>query len=168
MGDTILIYSIWKSPVGLIAAAAGGCGLCRISLNIDESGFIAKLEKEYQCKPVRSSSSFNLLERKFDAYFEGRNKDIKCKLDLKKTTCFQRQVWRVLTQIPYGQTRSYKWVADKMGKPTASQAVGQANAANPFPIVIPCHRVISSNGALGGYSAGAGIKQQLLSLEASL
>ena len=82
-------------------------------------------------------------------------------------TEFQRTAWAVLELIPYGQTLSYKAQAAQMGQPLAQRAVGQANGENPLPILIPCHRVIRSNGELGGYAGGREIKQFLINLEAS-
>lgn len=80
-------------------------------------------------------------------------------------TDFQQAVWKTLCHIPYGTTRSYKWMADQLGKPNASRAIGQANGKNPIPIIIPCHRVIQHDGSLGGYSGGLHIKEFLLTLE---
>jgi O-6-methylguanine DNA methyltransferase len=71
-------------------------------------------------------------------------------------------------EIPYGQTRSYGWLAARAGKPQAARAVGQAMAANPWPIIVPCHRVVSSNGHLGGYGGGLGMKERLLRLEGAI
>lgn len=86
-------------------------------------------------------------------------------LDLRGGTTFQVKVWTVLRQIPYGETRSYKWVASKLGDPYSVRAVGQAVGQNPVPIIIPCHRVIHENGSLGGFSGGILWKQRLLALE---
>ena len=83
-------------------------------------------------------------------------------------TEFQRQVWKALCDIPYGETRSYKQIAEAIGNPKAVRAVGMANNRNPLLIVIPCHRVIGSNGKLVGYGAGIAMKEYLLKLEKSL
>jgi len=80
-------------------------------------------------------------------------------------TSFQQAVWNTLCRIPYGETRSYKWMAEQLAKPNASRAVGNANGKNPIPILIPCHRVIHQDGSLGGYSGGLHVKQFLLALE---
>jgi len=80
-------------------------------------------------------------------------------------TTFQRRVWQGLTEIPYGEAISYGELARRIGMPGAARAVGQANGANPIPIVIPCHRVIAADGTIGGFSSGLGIKRQLLALE---
>ncbi len=87
------------------------------------------------------------------------------KLDLSSFTPFQRKVLEVVKTIPYGETKSYKWVAERMGKPRAARAVGQALKRNPYPEVIPCHRVICSDGKLGGYSKGTQKKKRILKEE---
>ena len=86
-------------------------------------------------------------------------------LDIPTGTAFQRKVWEKLLDIPYGETRSYKWLAEEVGSPKGFRAVGGANGKNPVPIIIPCHRVINSDGTLGGYSGGVWIKEFLLKLE---
>lgn len=97
-------------------------------------------------------------------YFEGKRKDFELPLAPKGTE-FQKKVWKVLQTIPYGETWSYKQVAEKIGNPKASRAVGMANNKNPISIFIPCHRVIGANGKLIGYGGGLEIKEYLLNLE---
>ena len=80
-------------------------------------------------------------------------------------TEFERKVWETLKEIPYGETRTYKWLAEKIGKPHAFRAVGNALGKNPIPIIFPCHRVIETDGSLGGYSGGTDIKRRLLEIE---
>jgi len=89
-------------------------------------------------------------------------------LDFSAATPFQRAVWQAMRDIPYGRTRSYGWLAARVGKPRAARAVGQASAANPWPIIVPCHRVVSSNGGLGGYGGGLDMKERLLLLEGAI
>jgi len=107
------------------------------------------------------------LQTQLKQYFAGKPVQFRVPLDLSTGTAFQRKVWRVLRQIPYGQTRSYAWVARRIGCPRAARAVGAACGANPVPILVPCHRVLRSNGALGGFSAGVDWKVRLLALEGS-
>ncbi len=102
-----------------------------------------------------------------DEYFELKRKKFSVQLD-ETGTSFQKKVWKELRKIPYGETASYKEVAINLGNPKAVRAVGNANAANPIPIITPCHRVINTNGNIGGYSAGIKIKEKLLELEGSL
>jgi methylated-DNA-[protein]-cysteine S-methyltransferase len=107
---------------------------------------------------------FNQLEE----YFNGKRKKFNLPLDIKGTK-FQKKVWNELSKIPYGKIVSYKKIAEKIGNKKALRAVGKASAYNPLCIIIPCHRVINSNGKLGGYSAGGLlIKERLLELEGSL
>ena len=87
------------------------------------------------------------------------------KLDQTIGTPFQKAVWEVVRQVPYGQTRAYRWVAQQIGRPRAARAVGQAVARNPFPLVVPCHRIVASDGSLGGFSAGVSLKRLLVDLE---
>lgn len=84
---------------------------------------------------------------------------------MEKGTPFQRAVWRALQKIPYGEVRTYQWVAKKIGKPKAVRAVGNACGANTLPIIIPCHRVVASDGSLGGFSGGIRWKKKLLKME---
>ncbi len=100
-------------------------------------------------------------------YLEHRRKTFSLPLDLYGTE-FQLKVWEQLQKIPYGETVSYKTIAEKIGNVKAVRAVGGANGANPIPIIIPCHRVINENGKLGGYTGGINIKKKLLELEGRL
>jgi methylated-DNA-[protein]-cysteine S-methyltransferase len=99
------------------------------------------------------------------AYFSGEAIEISVPLKLSGHTDFQRDVWRVATEIPYGEVRTYGWVAARLGRPKTARAVGGALAQNPFPVVVPCHRVVRTDGSLGGFSAGLEWKKALLQLE---
>jgi methylated-DNA-[protein]-cysteine S-methyltransferase len=112
-------------------------------------------------------ASFGDLPERLRIYLEGKPVDFPDKLDLAGATCFQKSVWRVVRTIPYRGTKSYGWVASQLDLPQAARAVGQALARNPLPIVIPCHRVIGSDGSLGGFSGGVETKKYLLRLEAA-
>lgn len=105
------------------------------------------------------------LLRELDAYFGGSGKGISWPITLITGTEFERKVWLSLREIPHGSTRTYKWVARRVGRPLAMRAVGQALGKNPLPIVLPCHRVIASDGTLGGFAPGPEIKRKLLNLE---
>ena len=100
-------------------------------------------------------------------YFAGVRKEFKIPFDIAGTE-FQKKVWKELQKIPYGKTASYKKIAEKVGGSSYVRAVGRANSQNPIPIIIPCHRVINTNGKIGGYSLGISIKEKLLELEGSL
>jgi methylated-DNA-[protein]-cysteine S-methyltransferase len=114
---------------------------------------------------VLSQKPFADLIKRLKDYFAGKRVEFPDELDLTSATDFQRQVWRITQTIPYGETRSYGWIAEKMGK-RGARAVGQALARNRLPVIIPCHRVLASDGDLGGYSGGVGIKESLLRREA--
>jgi methylated-DNA-[protein]-cysteine S-methyltransferase len=121
-------------------------------------------------KPVRTlvpdvPPFLRRLTSQLQAYAEGQPASFDFPLDLSSGTLFQQKVWHALGGIPHGQTRSYAWVARKMGRPKAARAVGAACGANPVPIIIPCHRVIASDGSLGGFSGGLRWKKRLLGLE---
>ncbi len=112
-----------------------------------------------------SPKSNGNIEKQLIEYLDGKRRIFKVKLDLKGTP-FQQKVWEALQEIPYGQTATYKDIAVKIGRPKAVRAVSNAVGANPIAIIIPCHRVICSNGSLGGYRWGARNKLKLLKLEA--
>lgn len=101
------------------------------------------------------------------AYLSGHRTTFPDKLDLSQATHFQHEVWEKTRLIPYGETRSYAWVAEQIKKPRAMRAVGQALGKNPIPIIVPCHRVVASDGKLGGFGGGVEMKRHLLSLESS-
>jgi methylated-DNA-[protein]-cysteine S-methyltransferase len=103
--------------------------------------------------------------RQLRAYFAGELRSFTLPLDAQGTEFYQR-VWRLLVSIPYGETRSYRWLAEAAGSPRGFRAVGQANARNPIAIIVPCHRVIAADKSLGGYAYGLGMKRRLLDLEA--
>ena len=107
-----------------------------------------------------------LIER-LQTYFGGQKVAFPDRLDLSGATLFQRRVWEATRLIPYGETRSYCWVAGQLGRPEAARVVGQALGKNPVTIIVPCHRVLTSSGNLGGFRGGLEMKRHLLSLEAS-
>ena len=98
-------------------------------------------------------------------YFEKGRQEFTCETIFFEGTEFEKKVWNTLKKIPYGETRTYKWLAEEIGKPHAFRAVGNALGKNPIPIIFPCHRVIEADGSIGGYSSGVDIKRRLLELE---
>lgn len=105
------------------------------------------------------------LRSDFRVYFAGQKVKFDYMSDLEDFTPFQRAVWAAMRTIPYGETRSYQWIARRIGRPRAARAVGSACGRNPLAIVQPCHRVVGSNGKLGGFSGGLDLKKALLKLE---
>lgn len=125
------------------------------------------LEKQRIPMEIDSENTFlNQAELQLNEYFKGERTEFDIPLDIQGTE-FQKQVWKQLIKIPYGETRSYKDIARAVNNSKASRAIGNANGQNPICIIIPCHRVISSDGSLGGYSGGINIKKKLLKLEKS-
>ncbi len=105
------------------------------------------------------------IKNQLSEYFHSQRTSFEIKTSFENATHFEIMVWNVLKEIPYGETRTYKWLAQKIGNPRATRAVGQALKRNPIPIIFPCHRIIESKGSIGGYSAGVNIKRSLLDLE---
>lgn len=143
--------SIIKTPIGNIEIT-------------EDNGKIISIKKTE--KNIISTDNKILLqaEKELEEYFDGKRKKFTLPLDLRGTD-FQLRVWNVLREIPYGETRSYKEVALAAGNEKASRAVGMANNKNPILIVVPCHRVIGSNGAMTGFACGLDVKKKLLELE---
>ncbi len=104
------------------------------------------------------------IKDQFREFLSGRRRGFSLRYILEGTD-FEKQVWQLTATIPYGETRTYKWIAERMNKPRSVRAVGQALKKNPLPLIIPCHRVIKSDGDLGGYSSGVDIKRRLLEME---
>jgi methylated-DNA-[protein]-cysteine S-methyltransferase len=148
------------TPLGTVGVSFSGKGITEIELpqagKGRRGGQVAAI-----CGPSVERKAAKLLRK----YFSGKRVTFDVPLDLQQATAFQRAVWKAAAAIPYGETRSYAWIARRIGRPKAARAVGQALGANPVPVIIPCHRVISSSGALGGFSGGLGMKERLLRLE---
>jgi methylated-DNA-[protein]-cysteine S-methyltransferase len=150
-----MIFTILDMPIGPLAVAWNDAGA------IAEIRFFGRADPGW----ARDDSAFDDVTAQLDEYFAERRQTFDLPLAPEGTT-FQLAVWRQLTLIPYGETRSYLDVANAIGRPAACRAVGAANGANPLPIVLPCHRVIGSNGSLTGFGGGLSLKRQLLGMEA--
>ncbi len=148
-----LIYNIFDSPFGKTGIAITPYGVCRVILSItEESEFVETLKTIYH-SPKKEPRQLKVIEKEFHLYFSGKLKKFSFKVDLRKGTYFQQRVWQKLTLIPFGETRSYQWLATEIfGK-------------NPVPLIIPCHRVIQKNGTLGGFTGGTHLKRYLINLE---
>jgi methylated-DNA-[protein]-cysteine S-methyltransferase len=151
-------YTQIESPVGPLLLAADDAGLRQILFVNGRSP--AHPDPSWTENPA----PFKEAIRQLHSYFAGELEDFELPL-APEGTVFQLKVWKRLCDIPYGETISYGELARRLNKPNASRAVGLANGSNPIPIVIPCHRVIGSNGKLTGYGGGLPIKEKLLALE---
>jgi methylated-DNA-[protein]-cysteine S-methyltransferase len=154
----MIYYQYLKSPVGKLLVAGNNKGLHLISFPKGKKRDFPKAHWKEDQKPLKE------VLRQLEAYFAGTLKTFSLDLCL-NVPPFQKKVLTALRQVPYGETISYGELAKNVGNPKASRAVGQANARNPIPIVIPCHRVIGSNGKLTGFGGGISVKQTLLDLE---
>ncbi|HHT97563.1 MAG TPA: methylated-DNA--[protein]-cysteine S-methyltransferase [Clostridiales bacterium] len=150
---------IYKTKIGLLLISADEIGITNIDF-VNESDF-----NEYSNKyNMQETAVLKEAKKQLDEYLKGSRQVFNLPLNLKGSE-FQMKVWDVLRQIPYGETWTYKKVAEKIGNPKASRAVGMANNKNPLMIVVPCHRVIGTNGKLIGYAGGLDLKKRLLELE---
>jgi O-6-methylguanine DNA methyltransferase len=167
--DSMIAYNRIKTQLGEILAASSDKGLCWLSLSAGgEEDFLGWIKKHFaDCRIIqRDNQIIQDTEMQIKEYLAGARKEFSLPLDLRGTV-FQRRVWHALLQIPYGTTVSYKDIAVAIDNPRAVRAVGQANNKNPVSIVVPCHRVIGSDGSLVGYGGGLEVKKALLKLEGS-
>jgi methylated-DNA-[protein]-cysteine S-methyltransferase len=153
-----VIYTHIGTPIGKLLVARGEHGLTAI--HFEKNGVPAPPREEW----TRDEAAFDDVQEQFRAYFGRELQTFDLPLAPRGTT-FQLDVWSALRSIRYGETRSYQQLARMIGREKAVRAVGAANAANPLPIVIPCHRVIGSNGSLTGFGGGMVVKRFLLDLE---
>jgi methylated-DNA-[protein]-cysteine S-methyltransferase len=149
-------YDTVAAPWGTVYVIFNSEGITRICLTQDQ------FRREFD-KTV-SKKNHPIASRELVEYFQRKRQHFSIPLVMQGTT-FQAKVWKALLDIPYGQTRSYGWIANRIGNPRSNRAVGNAVGANPIPVVVPCHRVIKGDGSLGGYYYGPEMKQQLLDIE---
>ena len=169
-GDTApgeLNYIIFNTDMGWVGILGSTKGLLGTTLPQPSAQEARQLLGAGVNYATRSPHRFEDLIERLRTYFGGHQVAFPDELDLSGATPFQRQVWGVTRLIPYGKTRSYLWVAEQIKRPGAARAVGQALSRNPLPIIVPCHRVLNSDGRLGGFSGGVEMKRRLLFLEAA-
>ena len=153
-----MFYSFLESRIGRLLLAGSGSRLQMVGF---PSG---RQAREPDDGWIRQDAPFDKARRQLSEYFEGARRTFDVELAADGTP-FQRRVWQALANIPYGETRSYGEIAAAIGNPRAAMAVGGANGSNPLPIVVPCHRVIGSDGSLTGFGGGLAAKRYLLDLE---
>jgi len=160
-----ICYSSFDSPLlKKVFVASTERGVCMVDFLKSEKAFLKRLKKRFTEEIIRDDQKNKNVLNQLKKYLKGEVQRFDCKLDFKGTP-FQKRVWSALAKIPYGQTRSYKEIARTIGDPKASRAVGNANGQNSIPLIIPCHRVIASNGGLGGFGHGIEVKRRLLEFE---
>jgi methylated-DNA-[protein]-cysteine S-methyltransferase len=160
-------WAVQDTPIGPLTLAATPEGLVRVGFG-GEDRVLDELAAEVSPRVVRLPARLDDVRHQLDEYFEGRRRRFEVRLDRRLSHGYRREVLEALSEVPYGETVSYKDLAVRTGNPGASRAVGGAMATNPIPIVVPCHRVLRSGGALGGYGGGIDVKVWLLRLEGAL
>ncbi|MBM4445862.1 MAG: methylated-DNA--[protein]-cysteine S-methyltransferase [Chloroflexi bacterium] len=164
--DDMLAFALFDTSLGWMGVVGSARGLKRVVLPQKSKELVDDQIISCGCASGNHDPAcFGDLPDRLRRYLDGEPVAFADKLDMAEATNFQQSVWQVVRNIPYGETRSYGWVAKKLDSPKAPRAVGQALARNPMPIVIPCHRVIDSTGNLGGFGGGVEIKEFLLCLE---
>jgi methylated-DNA-[protein]-cysteine S-methyltransferase len=162
--DTDVSYTVTDTPVGPLVLAATEAGVIACSYAGEEE-VTARVAGAVSPRVLRSPRRLDPVRRELDEYFEGRRREFTVPVRPVLAAPFARTVLESLRQVPYGSTTTYGGVARAIDQPTASRAVGNALNANPLCILLPCHRVLRSDGSLGGYAGGAIAKQRLLTLE---
>lgn len=159
-------YAMADSPFGPLLLATTPRGLVKVSLpGHDPEAALEDLAARISPRVLEAPDRLDQVRRELDLYFEGKLTEFDLQLDWQLSRDFRRRALRAIDRIPYGRTRSYTEIARSAGNERAVRAAGTACGANPIPIVVPCHRVLRSSGALGGYGGGLPMKEALLELE---
>jgi methylated-DNA-[protein]-cysteine S-methyltransferase len=159
-------FDVADTQIGPLLLAVTERGLCRISFDPDPDRETETLARTFGVRVLRAPRELDPVRRELDEYFEGRRRDFDLPLDLRGREGFSRDILERLASVPYGEVTTYKSLAVEAGNPRAARAVGTIMNRNPIPIVLPCHRVVGSNGSLVGYGGGLERKRLLLDLEA--
>jgi methylated-DNA-[protein]-cysteine S-methyltransferase len=158
-------YTHFETEFGWMGLLGSVAGLCRIVLPQPSQQAVLHLLVQGLPGAIADPAPFGDLPHRLRRYFSGEQVPFADELDLADATPFKRAVWLATRIIPYGEIRSYSWVAHQIGSPESLRAVGQALARNPFPIIVPCHRVLGKDGNLRGFGGGLEMKKRLLELE---
>jgi methylated-DNA-[protein]-cysteine S-methyltransferase len=159
-------FDVADTQIGPLLLAVTERGLCRISFDPEPDRETETLARMFGVRVLRAPRELDPVRRELDEYFEGRRRDFDLPLDLRGREGFSRDILERLAKVPYGEVTTYKSLAVEAGNPRAARAVGTIMNRNPIPIVLPCHRVVGSNGSLVGYGGGLERKRLLLDLEA--
>jgi methylated-DNA-[protein]-cysteine S-methyltransferase len=160
-----LYYVCFQTAAGWVGFIGSYRGISRSTLPHKSKERAASALGEDVSQAIWSFEYFKFSVEEVMAYFNGYKVDFSAKVDLTRASSFESAVWETARKIPYGETRSYSWVAQQINKPQAPRAVGQALGRNPLPIIVPCHRVLTRDGKLGGFGGGIEMKGYLLGLE---
>ena len=159
-------FDVADTQIGPLLLAVTERGLCRISFDPEPDRETETLARTVGVRVLRAPRELDPVRRELDEYFEGRRRDFDLPLDLRGREGVSRDILERLSKVPYGEVTTYKSLAVEAGNPRAARAVGTIMNRNPIPIVLPCHRVVGSNGSLVGYGGGLERKRLLLDLEA--
>ena len=160
-------YTSFKVLTGNFWIASTDEGIFQASIHSTEEQFMTELKRRVKGTYVHAPEKFTKLQAQLAAYFKGKLQTFNYKLDLRGTE-FQKAIWREIHKVPFGRLISYGGLARAVGKPKAVRAAGNATGANPIGLIIPCHRVIGSDGGLGGFGGGLPLKRKLLENEGIL
>jgi methylated-DNA-[protein]-cysteine S-methyltransferase len=158
-------YAIRESSLGTLLLMARNGKLIELDIAKDAPYDMKKKVIARHGEAIESDKPFRTIFLLLDRYLKGENMEFDVGVDISEEGEFTRRVLDELRKIPYGEVRSYGWIAKQLGYERAGRAVGQAVGRNPIPIVIPCHRIIRSDGSIGGFGLGVGIKERLLAIE---
>ena len=169
--DRLLDVAIGRidSPIGTLTLAVTPRGLARLSFDgEDPSSVMEELARDISPRILESAAATQDARRELDEYFAGRRTSFSIAVDRQLIRGIAKEVLSATSTIPFGSTSTYGTIAERIGRPRAARAVGNALGSNPIPVVIPCHRVLAAGGKLGGYTGGVETKRALLELEGSL
>lgn len=167
-GYAMIQLAVFNTRIGWLGVAYSERGIVALHLPCNSRDqALASLQRDFADTPVVDQPP-DAIARELIEYADGQRRTFELKLDWSSLKPFQRAVLQATHKIPFGETRTYGWVAQQIGKPTAARAVGRALATNPIPIILPCHRVLGSDGGLHGYAGGLAMKAKLLQLEGAL
>ncbi len=156
----------FSSPIGKLFLLVTDVGVGALSFSGKEhAAALDRAMNVHGLRPRPRAAALPLLVRELERYFDGAPMRFSTPVVFLDGTRFQRRVWEALMDLPHGECRSYGWLAARIGSPRSARAIGQAVAANPVPILAPCHRIIASDGTIGGFSGGLRLKRSLLSIE---
>lgn len=168
MASAPLRYCVWQSPFGPLSLWAWGDALVRVGFpghnDLIEGGWAQRYFATQPIPAACDEALFRLAISQFEEYLATRRRIFDLPISL-FGTAFQKQVWQAVSEVAWGQTTTYGNIAEQIGKPLAVRAVGAANGANPLSIIVPCHRIVGSDGKLHGYGGGIERKERLLALE---
>jgi methylated-DNA-[protein]-cysteine S-methyltransferase len=164
----LIQWAATESPLGTIYLARNAAGLCKLDFGVTEAAFIERLDPVARTEYNEEALAPAITQ--LQEYFAGKRRRFDVPVDFSQMTPFQQNVLQTAVTIPAGKVLTYGQMARTIGKPRASRAVGQALGSNPVPIIVPCHRIIGSDGSMTGYSGGGGVasKKWLLRLEGAL